>query len=81
MIDAVLFSTVLALREARAVVAALALLHGADALAGRGGERRRVRVCQSRWRTCGEKKRMPREPMHIDAGARPSTLLRGRKEY
>ena len=38
MIDAVLFPTALALREAVAIVPALALLDGADDLSVRGGE-------------------------------------------
>ena len=38
MMDTVLLATTLALREAVAVVAALALLDGAADLAGRGGE-------------------------------------------
>ena len=44
------------------------------------GARRSARVCQSRLRTCGEKKRMPLEQMRMDVGARPSTFLRCRKE-
>ena len=43
MIDAVLFSTALALIEAMAVMAALALLDGTDGLAVRGGEVRMTR--------------------------------------
>jgi hypothetical protein len=38
----------------------LALLHTEDGREpGGGGARRSARVCQSRWRTCGEKKRRP----------------------
>jgi hypothetical protein len=48
----VLLATALALSEAVASVAALALLDGAEDLAGRGGEGRRTR--QGLWRTGGE---------------------------
>jgi hypothetical protein len=48
VIDAVLCATGWALREARAVMAALALWDGADDLAVRGGEGRRA--LQIRWR-------------------------------
>jgi hypothetical protein len=45
-----------------------------------GGARRRASVAQSRGRTCGEKKRLPREQRRIEAGARPSTVVRCRQE-
>ena len=52
MMDAVVPPTAVALREAMAVVAAAAVLDGADDLAGRGGERGRTR--KGLWRTGGE---------------------------
>jgi hypothetical protein len=42
--------------------------------------RMRERVGQARGRTCGEKKRRPREPRRMEAGARPAPWLRGREE-
>src|SRR5712691_2976704 len=45
-----------------------------------GGARRSERVGQSRWRTCGEKKRRPLEQIRMDAGARLSTFCRCKKE-
>jgi hypothetical protein len=43
------------------------------------GARRSAKVGQARWRTCGETKRRPLEPMRLDAGARPSTFFRCRQ--
>ena len=44
------------------------------------GARRSASVDQSRWRTCGEKKRRPLEQRRMEAGARPSTFVRCRQE-
>ena len=52
MMDAVLFPTALALREAVSIMAALAMSDGTDGLAVRGGEVRRTR--KVRWRKGGE---------------------------